>query len=125
MIKLLLVEDEPVSRLHLAQFLTDEGYKVIPLATGEEALKLMATESFDGVISDSNLGPRVTGFDVLKRFESVNPRGVKLLITGYLKEHLPEQPVSVVYVSKPIKLDDVLLKLKSALSEIAADELQG
>jgi response regulator RpfG family c-di-GMP phosphodiesterase len=122
-IKLLLVEDEPISRLQLAQFLTDEGYKVIPLASGEEALKLLATESFDGVITDSNLGRRVSGVDILNRFETLNPRGAKLLITGYVQGQLPKQPLSTVYISKPINLNDLLLKLRSVLPQITGGEL--
>jgi DNA-binding NtrC family response regulator len=47
--RLLLVEDEAISRFQLAQFLTEEGYTVIPVPSGEEALKLFHTETFDVV----------------------------------------------------------------------------
>jgi CheY-like chemotaxis protein len=64
--RLLLVEDEAISRFQLTQFLTDEGYTVIAVASGEEALKLFHTEQFDAVITDFKLAGRVTGTDVLK-----------------------------------------------------------
>lgn len=49
LIKLLVVENEAISRLNLTQFLSDEGYTVIPVGSGEEALKILETESFDAV----------------------------------------------------------------------------
>lgn len=114
-IRLLLVEDEAVSRLQLAQFLTDEGYSVIPVATGQEALKILETESFDAVITDSSLGRGLTGIDVLTRFESLMPGRGKILITAYSPGEVGEKSVGALYVSKPIDLDEFLLKLKSVL----------
>jgi response regulator RpfG family c-di-GMP phosphodiesterase len=115
LIRLLLVEDEPVSRLQLSRFLTDEGYCVIPLASGKEALNLLKMETFDAVIADFKLIGDVNGVDVLTRFESLTPGRCKILVTGYSPEQVGEKLIGTLYVSKPIKLDDLLLKLKSRL----------
>jgi CheY-like chemotaxis protein len=115
LIRLLLVEDEPISRLQLAQFLTDEGYLVIPLASGKEALNLLKMETFDAVIADFQLIGGVNGVDVLTRFDSLTPGRCKILMTGYSPDQMGEKLVGTLYISKPIKLDDLLLKLKSVL----------
>lgn len=113
--RLLLVEDEAVSRLGLTRFLIAEGYAVTSVASGEEALKQLDAESFDGVITDSKLGHGVNGIDILTRFESLNPGAAKLLITAHPPGHVGEQTVGAIYVSKPVDLEELLLKLKSIL----------
>lgn len=114
LIRILLVEDEAIARLHLAHFLADEGFSVIPLANGEEALKLMETENFDVVISDFKLPGAVNGIDVLTEFERLRPGRPKLLISAYSPDQL-KAAVESVYVAKPIDLDDLLQKLKGIL----------
>jgi DNA-binding response OmpR family regulator len=113
--KVLLVEDEAITRLHLAQFLTDEGYLVIPVAAGEEAVKIMHTESFDVVITGYKLGGVLTGVQVLTYFERLSPTKGKMLITADPSQRIAASSIGALYVSKPIQLDDLVLKLKSLL----------
>jgi CheY-like chemotaxis protein len=115
--RLLLVEDEPIARLHLAHLLADHGYSVVPLASGEEAVKIMQTESFDAVITDFKLLGAVNGIDVLTEFERVAPGRPKFVISAYSREQLRAE-VEAVYISKPIDLDEFITKLKSVLPEI-------
>jgi DNA-binding NtrC family response regulator len=113
--KVLLVEDEAISRFQLTQFLTDEGYTVIPLASGEEALKLLQTEIFGAVITDFKLTGAVTGIEVLKAFDRLSPGKGKMLITAYPAREAQAESVGALYVAKPIHLDSLLTKLKSIL----------
>jgi DNA-binding NtrC family response regulator len=113
-LKLLLVEDEAIARLHLAHFLSDEGYQVVPLASGEEALKIMARENFDAVITDFKLAGAINGIDVLTEFDRLSPDRPKLLVSAYSPVQLGTR-VEAVYIAKPIDLDDLLLKLKAVL----------
>jgi CheY-like chemotaxis protein len=113
--RVLLVEDESISRFQLTQFLTDAGYTVIPVASGEEALKLLQSENFDAVLTDFKLAGDVTGTDVLEAFEQVNPSIRKVFITGYPEHEVRAESVGAVYIPKPIQPDDLLLKLKNLL----------
>jgi CheY-like chemotaxis protein len=112
--RVLLVENEAISRAAVSQFLVSEGYYVVPLASGEEALKLLETENFDAVITDYKHGYGVTGIDVLRRFEELAPGRGKLLMTAYAPYQIAET-AGAVFVSKPVDLDDLLGKLKSVL----------
>jgi CheY-like chemotaxis protein len=116
MARLLLVEDESISRLQLTDFLTEEGYTVVSLASGEEALRLLQTESFDAVLTDFKLAGSVTGTDVLKAFERVSPGKGKLFITAYPPDEVKPESLGALYVPKPVQLDDLLLKLRSLLT---------
>jgi CheY-like chemotaxis protein len=113
--KILLIEDEAISRHQLTHFLTDEGYTVIPVASGEEALKLLLTENFDAVITDYRLTGAVTGIDVVKAYDRVSPGKGKMLVTAYPAHEVQTDSVGAFYIPKPILLDDLLLKLKSVL----------
>jgi DNA-binding NtrC family response regulator len=113
--RILLVEDEAVTRLHLTQFLTDEGHFVIPVATGEEALKILQTEKFDAVIADYKLGSAVNGAQVLAYFERISPGSGKVLLTAYPAQEIAESPQGALHISKPLQIDDLLIKLKSIL----------
>jgi CheY-like chemotaxis protein len=112
---ILVVEDEPLSRLALTRFLSDAGYSVKEAASGEEALKLLNTGTFDAVIADFKLKDEITGFEVLSEFERITPGRGKILLTAYPAQEVRAESVGAVYVPKPVELDDLLLKLRKIL----------
>ena len=50
--ELLLVDDDPLNRDVLKQFLTEVGFSVQEADSGDAALRVMRSHRFDGVISD-------------------------------------------------------------------------
>jgi two-component system response regulator HydG len=111
----LVVEDEPLSRFALSGSLRDAGYFVEEAASGEAALELLKTKTFDAVIADFKLKGRVNGLEVLTAFERVTPGRAKILMTAYLPKEIGAESVGAVHVSKPVDLEDLLKKLKSIL----------
>ena len=65
---ILVVDDNPPLRYALGRTLRQHGFDVIDAATGEEALRLGATEQPDLVLLDVNL-PDIHGFDVARRLK--------------------------------------------------------
>jgi DNA-binding NtrC family response regulator len=110
---LLLVEDEAISRLELAEFLTSQGYAVEAVQNGEEALKKLQHRSFDSLITDFRLGPGINGIDVIIEFERANPGRRKILITAYPSLVRMPDSLRVTHIPKPIALDELLRKLKT------------
>jgi two-component system, probable response regulator PhcQ len=80
-ITLLLVDDEPSILKALTRLVRDEGYKVITALDGEEALRLVAKESVDVVLSDMDM-PGMSGLDLMVRLRRNHPSAVRLLLTG-------------------------------------------
>lgn len=115
MARLLLANDEPISRFQLSQFLTDEGYTVIAVGSGEEALQLLKTETFDAVITDFQLGGTINGIEVLSEHQRISPDRGRILITAYPSYQVKPETVGALYVPKPIQLDVLLAHLKSVL----------
>jgi DNA-binding NtrC family response regulator len=114
MVRLLLVENEAISRAALSQFLANEGYSVIPLASGKEALKILENEKFEVVITDYRHGDGVTGIDVLRRFEELTPGRGKILMSAYAPHQIGEMG-DAVFVPKPVDFEHLLAKLQNLL----------
>jgi len=80
-ITLLIVDDEPAILKALQRIVRDEGYRVLTALDAEEALRLVASESVDVVLSDMDM-PGMSGLDLMVRLRRNHPAAVRLLLTG-------------------------------------------
>jgi DNA-binding NtrC family response regulator len=115
--KLLIVDDEPIIRESLGEFLTQEGFSVTVSGSAEEALTLAAKTRFDLALCDVQL-PGLDGLDLLQRLLKISPDTFVILITAY---GTVENAVAAFrrgahdYLMKPLLLDDVLAKIRRLL----------
>lgn len=63
--RLLVVEDEPDTRDAVAQFLQDYGATVTAVGSAQQALELLAAETFDVLISDIGM-PVMDGYELIR-----------------------------------------------------------
>jgi len=63
--KILVVDDEKIKRVTLADDLATQGHDVVTAADGEEALEKLAAGPFDVVVTDLKM-PRLDGLELLK-----------------------------------------------------------
>ena len=108
--KILVVEDEILSRNNLCKFLTGEGYIIRDAANGAEALEKITSESFDLVITDFVM-PHVDGLRLIELVRGKWPQLPVILITGYLSAHAGDMILegrAARIMTKPINLDDLL-----------------
>ena len=80
--KVLVVDDDPVIGRSFDRVLTGKGYAVITAATGEEALKKLATEDYDLVYTDIKM-PGISGLEVAERVKANKPWTPVVIITGF------------------------------------------
>jgi two-component system chemotaxis sensor kinase CheA len=66
---LLVVEDSITSRMLLKNILESAGYRVRTAVDGLDALSLLKTEPFDGVVSDVEM-PRLNGFSLTEKIRA-------------------------------------------------------
>jgi len=66
--RILIVDDEKIKRITLADDLSAQGHEVVTAADGEEAWTQLQTAPFDVVVSDLKM-PRLDGIDLLKRIK--------------------------------------------------------
>jgi DNA-binding NtrC family response regulator len=117
----LVVDDEPLIRETLAEFLGQEGLRVTVCASGEEALARAAEQRFDIVVCDVQL-PGLDGLDLLDRLQQISPETFVLLITAFATVENAVQAFhrgAHDYLMKPILLDEVLAKIRRLLAHRA------
>jgi len=116
--RVLIVDDEPLIRSTLAEYLTQEGFEVATCANGEAALLQAAEQCFDVALCDVQL-PGIDGIELLERLHKISPQTFVLLITAYATVENAVQAFqrgAQDYLMKPILLDEVLGKIRRLLA---------
>ena len=81
--RVLLVEDEGLIRITLAETLEDAGYVVISAGTGDEACALLGDEGcFDVLVTDIQMPGAADGIDVARSFHERHPDRPVVFMTG-------------------------------------------
>lgn len=81
--KLLVVDDDPLVRNVIADFLCDRGHDVVQAANGPDALSILSTrESFDLLLVDYAM-PGLMGDEVARRAREISPDLKVAFLTGY------------------------------------------
>mgnify|MGYP003946147015 CR=1 FL=1 len=81
--KLLLVDDDAAVRNMMALTLEHKGFNVVSAANVTEALKHIATESFDVLLTDLHMPNPGDGFTVVTAMRHSQPDALTLLVSGY------------------------------------------
>ena len=111
--RVLLVEDERVSRRALSALLVASGYPTQAVGTAEEALQLLNGTPLPRIaLVDFNL-PGMSGLDLIEQLEKLDPDVFPVLITAQGGERMRESLRSrrVAYMQKPINFDQLLTVL--------------
>jgi DNA-binding NtrC family response regulator len=115
---ILVVDDEPIIRDSLAEFLAQEGFRVSACGSAEDALQLAREQPFDIALCDVQL-PGMDGVQLLERLLKIGPETFVLLITAY---GTVESAVKAFqsgahdYLMKPMILAEVLGKIRRLLA---------
>jgi DNA-binding NtrC family response regulator len=117
-VNILVVDDDAETLELLREILSEEGYRVVTSASGEQALEIGQQELFDVIISDMRLGTNLNGLDVLRAYKTIQPESEVILITAFGSMETAIEAVKAGafdYISKPFKIDEVLLQVGRAL----------
>lgn len=120
--KILLVEDEEITREGIEEFLKVKGYEVIAVEDGEEAITIFQRERFDLVILDIML-PQADGFEVLKRIRQTSETSV-LMLTAMDDEStqiMSFEAYADDYMSKPFSLAVLEKRIEALLRKSNTD----
>jgi len=114
----LVVDDEPMIRELLSQFLTLRGYRVRTAQDGLEALDLVRQESPRMIILDMNM-PGINGLEALRRLRSRQYKGEVVALTASQDEHLLQEMLelgSVDVMGKQVDLERLGLVIQVGLA---------
>lgn len=119
--RILVVEDDPIGREAIADFLTAHGYAVQVATNGVEALDLWRRERPDLIVADVLL-PRKSGFEVcfeVKRTEAGQSTPVLLMSAVCTDADAELYAATGVraqgYLTKPFKMRQLLARVRELL----------
>jgi DNA-binding NtrC family response regulator len=110
-----LVVDDEVAMLLTTEAILSEAYDVTTAASGEEALRALATGRFDVVCTDYAMGRGMTGVELLEQIAPGPQLVGKVLVTG---QHEVGATAGQYYVlHKPYEPQRLLEVVERALSQ--------
>jgi DNA-binding NtrC family response regulator len=124
---ILIVDDEPIVRESLRDWLEDAGYKVATAESGEKALELIEKTDFCVMILDIRL-PGRTGISVLKEVKAKKPNTKAIIITAYPSSDLTAEALklgALDYLIKPIVPDELEKLVRDAVRKYESENQRG
>jgi Response regulator containing CheY-like receiver, AAA-type ATPase, and DNA-binding domains len=121
--KILIVDDDGEFRRHLIEVLKEE-YQVDDASSATEAYEKLGTGNFDIVLLDYMM-PKQNGIDALYEIKRLRPKTKVIMITAFASI---ENAIDVIkkgasdYISKPFKIDNLLLAIRRVLEEAKFEE---
>jgi DNA-binding response OmpR family regulator len=115
---ILIVEDEPLVRLDVAESLHQAGYNVFEAANSGEAMDLLRVTPVDLLFTDISLGKGMNGVELALWALANSPRLKALLTTGErMNAAIP--PALGPVLAKPYRVDELLNRVEYALRDLA------
>ncbi len=105
---MLVVEDEWLVRMEIAQAFEDEGGAVMEAGSAEAALDLLRDQAIvELLVTDIRLSGAMTGWELAKAARALNPE----IAVIYLSANPPAPELSVAgsrFIAKPAHMRDVI-----------------
>ena len=113
-LRILIVEDDDLTRKTLRAMLEHEEFPVTEAADGVAALKLIAEDFFDVVITDVNMPGELNGMEVLQKCLEVRPHTAVIVVTGFATVEDAVEAMkkgATDYLVKPVRRAELVLRL--------------
>lgn len=122
--KILVVEDDPINQMILADFLAANGYETVAASSGPEGIEKFDSDAPDLLLVDVQL-PRKNGFEVVREIKS-RPAGkdtpILMMSAVYTDRDQSSRTIQLGtladgYLTKPFDLVQLLLQVRQLLGE--------
>jgi CheY-like chemotaxis protein len=124
--RVLLVDDDPTSRLTLQTVLEASGYHVDSAASAAEAVGKLDEQEYQLVLSDLQMESPEAGLKVLAHARMMSYKPATAIVTTYQnakpQNNKPQAPVRTLV--KPEDVPGLLAKVANLISERAARKVQ-
>lgn len=117
--KILIVDDDPVTRKTLSELLEGVGYKVKAVRSGAFAIRSVEEEVHDIALVDLKM-PKMNGIEVLKALKKIKPDIYVVIITAYATVETAIEAMKIGafdYIRKPFKSKDLKAIIDNIIEE--------
>lgn len=115
--RILIVDDEAGVRASLSGILSDEGYRVDAVETGEAGVRSVEANRYELALLDVWL-PGIDGIETLTRIQALDPDLPVVVISGHGTVETAVKAVrlgAVDFIEKPLSLERILLAVSNSL----------
>ncbi len=119
MARILIAEDDEGLRTGLEEMLKEEGYEVVSVENGEDALEKIKNEDFDVLLTDLVM-PKMSGMELLAEVKRVKPEVKVIIITAFATIDSAVEAIkkgASDYIEKPFKINEVQNTIRRVLEE--------
>lgn len=121
--RVLLIDDEEEFVATLAERLKLRGIDAEWASSAEKGLHLVESgRRYDIAVLDVKM-PKIGGLDLKKKIQTLLPATKFIFLTGHGSEadYIAGQSISEYYLIKPVRIDDLVEKMKTALTRQERD----
>lgn len=114
--RVLLIDDEVTFLEYLAKRLEREGFSVVKAESGEKALDIASTQTFDVAIVDLKM-PGIDGVETQRRLKEIQPFMECIVLTGHgsIQTALESgRHRAYQYLLKPAEYEELVKNIKEA-----------
>jgi len=112
----LVVEDEDLLRLTVAEYLRDGGLHVLEACSGDEAIDILGAEdrTIDIVFSDIRMPGSTDGFELARWVRAHKPSAQVILTSGYIGADTQAAKLgpAETLLEKPYRYSDLLTRVQ-------------
>lgn len=120
--RILIIDDDSITRKLLVEFLSNHGYEVIASINGKKGVELYRKNPFDLVITDIIM-PEMDGLETIQELKIISPTlkiiaisGGGNLVPGHYLGTAKKIGADMIF-TKPLDLDEILDGMKQLLGE--------
>jgi two-component system, response regulator PdtaR len=114
---ILVVEDEVLIRIMIADDLTAAGFNVIQAVTADEALKILYTSvEIDMVLTDVRMPGRLNGLDLARLVRMNWPNMKVIIVSADYHGAIADMPADAFF-SKPYLTPDLIASINQLLAK--------
>ena len=113
---ILIIDDDEEMRSLLKEVLEEEGFETECASNGSEALRDIAKQPFDLIVTDIEM-PGLTGLDILPEMKKLRPEASIIVMTSFANKEVHRRSLekgASGYLEKPIHIK----KLKALIHEM-------
>ena len=117
---ILVVDDEMNIRIMAAKLLTNLGYEVSVVSSGEEAVEFLQTCKVDLLLLDMLMEPGMNGYQTYKQIEDFCPEQKAVIASGFSESVEVEKAQELgagAYIKKPYTLQELGIAIKKELHQ--------
>lgn len=116
---ILIVEDEPILRMVLADTLVGEGFDVVEAANVLEAIAALGQQIVDAVVTDVDMPGGLDGLDLARMIAMTRMNVPTIIASGGHNLRNEDLPGDAVFIQKPYEMDKVAELVVSMTKDIS------